>query len=157
MLVEAVDKDGNLCPLAMNQVRFKLTGPARIAGVGNGDHHFPAEFDADHVTLFYGKAMLIAQDRGGARRARSTSRRPAPAWPRPAYRCDRDGERGTDNKDGKDKLRQQLTTDDSKDGKDVPPRPSCAFVLVSLCPGRLRSFGPCCPVVAVVASGPLSR
>ena len=44
------------------------TGPATIAGVGNGDHHFPAEFDTDHVTLFYGKAMLIVradEGRGG--------------------------------------------------------------------------------------------
>jgi beta-galactosidase len=59
LLVEALDQDGNLCPLAMNEVKFKLKGPATIAGVGNGDHHFPAEFNADHVALFYGKAMLI--------------------------------------------------------------------------------------------------
>jgi beta-galactosidase len=53
----------------MNEVNFSLKGPATIAGVGNGDHHFPAEFDADHVTLFYGKAMLIlrtAEGQGGA-------------------------------------------------------------------------------------------
>jgi beta-galactosidase len=61
VLVEALDQDGNLCPLAMNDVQFKLEGPATIAGVGNGDHHFPAEFQADHVTLFYGKAMLIVR------------------------------------------------------------------------------------------------
>ena len=69
VLVEAVDQNGNLCPLAMNEVKFSLKGPATIAGVGNGDHHFPAEFDADHVTLFYGKAMLIvrtAEGQGGA-------------------------------------------------------------------------------------------
>lgn len=61
VLVEAVDKDGNLCPLAMNEVTFELTGPATIAGVGNGDHHFPAEFVTDRVALFYGKAMLIVR------------------------------------------------------------------------------------------------
>jgi beta-galactosidase len=61
VLVEAVDKDGNLCPLAMNDVKFSLDGPGTIAGVGNGDHQFPAEFVADHVTLFYGKAMLIVR------------------------------------------------------------------------------------------------
>ncbi|MGD0537392.1 MAG: glycoside hydrolase family 2 TIM barrel-domain containing protein [Verrucomicrobiota bacterium] len=69
VLVEALDKDGNLCPLAMNDVRFSLEGPANIAGVGNGDHHFPGEFVADHVTLFYGKAMLIvraSEGQGGA-------------------------------------------------------------------------------------------
>jgi len=82
VLVEAVDKDGNLCPLAMNQVSFNLTGPARIAGVGNGDHHFPAEFDADNVTLFYGKAMLIArteEGRAGAIHVQATSPGLAPA------------------------------------------------------------------------------
>jgi beta-galactosidase len=69
VLVEAVDEEGNFCPLAMNDVTFCLKGPAAIAGVGNGDHHFPAEFDGDHVTLFYGKAMLIvrtAEGQGGA-------------------------------------------------------------------------------------------
>jgi hypothetical protein len=47
-----------------------------IAGVGNGDHHFPAEFDTDHVTLFYGKAMLVVratEGQGGATRVRATS------------------------------------------------------------------------------------
>ena len=76
VLVEAVDKDGNLCPLAMNQVSFKLGGPARIAGVGNGDHHFPAEFDTDNVRLFYGKAILIARTEegsGGAIQVEATS------------------------------------------------------------------------------------
>ncbi len=76
VLVEAVDKDGNVCPLAMNDVRIKIEGPAGIAGVANGDHHFPAEFVADHVTLFYGKAMLVVrttEDRGGAIRVNATS------------------------------------------------------------------------------------
>jgi beta-galactosidase len=59
VLVEAVDGEGILSPLAMNEVRFRVSGPATIAGVGNGDHHFPAEFDADRVRLFYGQAMLI--------------------------------------------------------------------------------------------------
>lgn len=59
VLVEAQDESGVLQPLAMNEVQFSVSGPAIIAGVGNGDHHFPAEFDTDHVTLFYGKAMLI--------------------------------------------------------------------------------------------------
>ena len=76
VLVEALDKDGNLCPLAMNDVKFSLEGPAKIAGVGNGDHHYPAEFVTDHVTLFYGKAMLIvsaSEGKGGAIRVTATS------------------------------------------------------------------------------------
>jgi beta-galactosidase len=69
VLVEAIDADGNPCPLAMNDVSFRIEGPASIAGVGNGDHHFPHEFVANHVPLFYGKAMLIvrATEGGGGR------------------------------------------------------------------------------------------
>ena len=32
----------------------------------NGDHHFPAEYVADKVALFYGKAMLILRTDEGA-------------------------------------------------------------------------------------------
>lgn len=82
VLAEAVDKDGNLCPLAVNQVTFKLAGAGEIAGVGNGDHHFPAEFDSDQVSLFYGKAMLIVraeEGRGGAIQIEAASPGLAPA------------------------------------------------------------------------------
>jgi len=75
LLVEALDQDGNPCPLAMNEVKFKLDGPATLAGVANGDHHFPAEFVADHVTLFYGKAILIVrptEGKGGSIRVSAT-------------------------------------------------------------------------------------
>ncbi|HYG34877.1 MAG TPA: glycoside hydrolase family 2 TIM barrel-domain containing protein, partial [Clostridia bacterium] len=68
VLVEAIDKNGTLCPLAMNDVKFTVRGPATIAGVANGDHHFPAEFSTDHIALFYGKAILVlrtAPDRAG--------------------------------------------------------------------------------------------
>jgi beta-galactosidase len=59
LLVEAGDQDGNLCPLAMNNVKFAVEGPAEIAGVANGDHYFPCEFVADHLPLFYGKAVVV--------------------------------------------------------------------------------------------------
>ncbi len=65
MLVESIDESGNVCPLAMNDVQFTVDGPGTIAGVGNGDHHYPAEFDANHVSLFYGKAMLIVRTSDG--------------------------------------------------------------------------------------------
>ena len=76
VLVEAVDKDGTLAPNAMNAVKFTLAGPATIAGVGNGDHHFPAEYDSDTVELFYGKAMLVVranEGKGGAVRVKAES------------------------------------------------------------------------------------
>ena len=59
LLVEAVDKDGNLCPLADNRVEFALSGPGTIAGVGNGNPQSIDPFQTNQVKLFYGKAMLI--------------------------------------------------------------------------------------------------
>jgi beta-galactosidase len=63
LLVEAVDSRGNLCSLATDTVVFTIKGPASIAGVANGDHHFPADFVADSVDLFYGKAVMVLRDR----------------------------------------------------------------------------------------------
>lgn len=59
ILVEALDAKGTLCPLADNLVRFKVDGPAEIAGVGNGNPLSIEPFQADYRKLFYGKAMLI--------------------------------------------------------------------------------------------------
>ncbi len=59
VLVEAVDQDGTVCPLADNMVHFKIEGPAQIAGVGNGNPMSLEPFQADYRKLFYGKAMLI--------------------------------------------------------------------------------------------------
>jgi beta-galactosidase len=69
ILVEAYDSKGTLCPLADNLVRFKVDGPAEIAGVGNGNPMSLEPFQADYRKLFYGKAMLILrtkQGQGGA-------------------------------------------------------------------------------------------
>lgn len=59
ILVEALDADGAFCPLADNSVRFKVEGPAEIAGVGNGNPLSLEPFQLDNRKLFYGKAMLI--------------------------------------------------------------------------------------------------
>jgi beta-galactosidase len=65
ILVEALDKDGTLCPLADNTVSFKIDGPADIAGVGNGNPLSLEPFQADYRKLFYGKAMLIVRTQEG--------------------------------------------------------------------------------------------
>jgi hypothetical protein len=59
ILVEALDADGTLCPLADNLVQFEIEGPAQIAGVGNGNPLSLEPFQSDSRKLFYGKAMLI--------------------------------------------------------------------------------------------------
>jgi beta-galactosidase len=65
ILVEALDKEGNLCPLADDMVRFQIKGPGQIAGVGNGNPMSQEPFHADFRKLFYGKAMLIVRTEAG--------------------------------------------------------------------------------------------
>jgi len=59
ILVEALDANGTLCPLADNIIRFEVDGPAQIAAVGSGDPMSLAPYQADNRELFFGKAMLI--------------------------------------------------------------------------------------------------
>ncbi len=59
ILIEAMDKDGNLYPLADHQVEIKLTGSGKIVGVCNGNPQSTDPFQANMVKLFYGKAMLV--------------------------------------------------------------------------------------------------
>ena len=63
ILVEMLDKDGNLCPLADNKINFTVDGPVEIAAVGNGDQNSLAPFQADYRKLFYGKSMLIVRSK----------------------------------------------------------------------------------------------
>jgi beta-galactosidase len=65
ILVEALDDKGTLCPLADNLIRFKVEGPAEIAGVDNGNPLSLEPFQADYRKLFFGKAMLILRTQPG--------------------------------------------------------------------------------------------
>ncbi|MBN1124119.1 MAG: DUF4982 domain-containing protein [Sedimentisphaerales bacterium] len=76
VLVEALDEQGTLCPLADNLIHFKVQGPAEIAGVGNGNPLSLEPFQADFRKLFYGKAMLILhiiENRSGSIRVSASS------------------------------------------------------------------------------------
>ncbi|MFN2379862.1 MAG: glycoside hydrolase family 2 TIM barrel-domain containing protein [Bacteroidales bacterium] len=59
ILVESVDREGNLAPLAMNMVNIKVTGAASLVAVGNGNPQSFHSFGSDNIPLFYGKAMII--------------------------------------------------------------------------------------------------
>jgi beta-galactosidase len=59
VLVEAIDEDGNPCPLADNKLQVKVTGSGRLAGVGNGNPQSMNSFASESLELFYGKAMII--------------------------------------------------------------------------------------------------
>jgi beta-galactosidase len=59
------DKDGNLCPLADNLVRFKVEGAGAIEAVDNGNAATTEPFQADHRKAFSGMALLIVRSRAG--------------------------------------------------------------------------------------------
>jgi hypothetical protein len=61
VLVEAVDADGQLCPLADDVVKVEIVGVGEIAAVGNGDPLSLDPFQSNKVKLFYGKAMLVVR------------------------------------------------------------------------------------------------
>lgn len=64
--VEVLDKDGNLCPYADNDVKFNVKGPGKIAGVDNGSPITLERFKADHRKAFHGKCLVIVQNIGKA-------------------------------------------------------------------------------------------
>lgn len=59
--VRVEDKDGNFCPMADNLVKFKLEGPAKIAGVDNGNPATVEPFQADYRRAFNGLALVIVR------------------------------------------------------------------------------------------------
>ena len=62
--VEILDKDGNLCPNADNEVTFDVQGDGFIAGVDNGSPISMERFKANHRKAFYGKCLVVIQNNG---------------------------------------------------------------------------------------------
>lgn len=62
--VEIVDKDGNLCPNAENDVTFAVEGAGFIAGVDNGSPISMEKFKDNHRKAFYGKCLVVVQNNG---------------------------------------------------------------------------------------------
>ena len=65
LTVRVEDKDGNLCPLADNLVRFHVEGAGSIAAVDNGNAATTEPFQADHRKAFSGMALLIVRANKG--------------------------------------------------------------------------------------------
>jgi len=61
---EIVDKDGNLCPWADNEITFAVDGCGFNAGVDNGSPTSLEPFKAPRRRAFNGKALLIVQNNG---------------------------------------------------------------------------------------------
>jgi beta-galactosidase len=62
--VEVVDKDGNLCPWAENQVFFETTGGLEIVGVDNGSQFSMERFKDTKRKAFMGKCMVAVSGKG---------------------------------------------------------------------------------------------
>lgn len=60
--VEVLDKDGNLCPNAENDITFSVDGSGFIAGVDNGSPVSMERFKANHRKAFYGKCLVVVQN-----------------------------------------------------------------------------------------------
>lgn len=71
--VEILDKDGNLCPNADNEVTFDVQGDGFIAGVDNGSPISMERFKANHRKAFYGKCLVVIQNNGQAGDIRVTA------------------------------------------------------------------------------------
>lgn len=59
--VEVVDKEGNLCPWADQNIQFSLTGEGKIVGVDNGSPFSLERFQANSRHAFFGKCMVVVQ------------------------------------------------------------------------------------------------
>ncbi|MCH5241098.1 MAG: DUF4982 domain-containing protein [Muribaculaceae bacterium] len=64
--IEVTDENGNLNPVADNDIKFNVTGGGFIAGVDNGSPTSLERFKDDHRKLFNGKALLIVQTDGSS-------------------------------------------------------------------------------------------
>jgi beta-galactosidase len=65
LTVRIEDKDGNLCPMADNLVRFSVTGAGKIEAVDNGNAATEEPFHADRRKAFSGMALLIVRSQSG--------------------------------------------------------------------------------------------
>ena len=71
--VTVQDQRGRAVPTAEPLIRFKISGPARIVAVDNGDQISHTSFQAKEVRLFNGQALVIVRAGTGAGAATLTA------------------------------------------------------------------------------------
>ena len=59
--VSVVDKNGNICPTATNQLKFKVNGEGRYRAACNGDATSLEQFHLPTMKLFSGKLVVLVQ------------------------------------------------------------------------------------------------
>lgn len=65
--VKVVDKEGNLCYKANNNIKFEIEGKGKIAGVGNGNAASLTPLQGDQMEVFSGMALAILKVDKGAK------------------------------------------------------------------------------------------
>ena len=74
--VEVTDADGNLCPLAEDQLYFSVDGDAEIVGTDNGCQTSMESFKAPQRKAFFGKCIVVVKGKGTLK-AQSVNLKPA--------------------------------------------------------------------------------
>jgi beta-galactosidase len=59
--VSVVDKDGNLCPDAANQLTFSVSGSAKFNSVCNGDATSTEDFTKPTMKAFHGQLVVVVE------------------------------------------------------------------------------------------------
>ena len=62
-----VDKDGNRCPWAENQLLFSATGGAEVVATDNGNQTSMERFTAPQRKAFFGRCMVVVRGKGTLR------------------------------------------------------------------------------------------
>ncbi|MFI3249223.1 MAG: glycoside hydrolase family 2 TIM barrel-domain containing protein, partial [Rikenellaceae bacterium] len=57
--IRVEDQDGNLCPLADNEISFEIEGVGELLAVGNGNSASLESFQASHIKAFSGMCVAI--------------------------------------------------------------------------------------------------
>jgi beta-galactosidase len=63
--VKIVDEQSNFCPLANNKIEFRISGPASIAAVDNGNAASTEPFQANSRMAFNGLCLLVLKSKKG--------------------------------------------------------------------------------------------
>ena len=74
---EVVDKDGNLCPWAEDQIYFIYEGEGKVIGTDNGCQTSMENFKAPQRKAFFGKCMVVVTGKGSITAKSATLK---PTW-----------------------------------------------------------------------------
>ena len=77
IVAEVVDKDGNLCPWADDEIYFIYEGEGGILGTDNGCQTSVERFTAPHRKAFFGKCLVVAKGKGSITAKSATLK---PSW-----------------------------------------------------------------------------